>query len=84
MPSTRRRPARQGPRERAAPDSVSPMEPWLAARPPDEFGAKAPDAADVAGRDVWIVHPWSLGELPAALPEGTRVIGVFVDDFHRS
>ena len=79
-----RQPARQGPRERAAPDSVSPMEPSLSAMPPDMLGAKSPDAADVAGRDVWIVHPWSLGQLPAGLPEDTRVIGVVVDDFHRA
>ena len=79
-----RQPARQGPRERAAPVSVSSMEPLLGAKPPDMLGAKAPDAADVAGRDVWIIHPWSLGELPARLPEDTRVIGVVVDDFHRA
>jgi len=60
------------------------MEPALGAEPPDEFGSTAPDAAAVAGRDVWLVHPWSLGELPAALPAETLVIGVFVADFHRA
>jgi deoxyribodipyrimidine photo-lyase len=44
----------------------------------------APDAAAATGRDVWLVHPWSLGELPAALPVDTLVIGVFVADFHRT
>jgi len=29
----------------------------------------------VAGRDVWLVHPWSLGPLPTALPVDTVVIG---------
>ena len=79
-----RQPARQGPRERAAPASASPMEPSLGARPSGMLGTKAPDAADVAGRDVWIVHPWSLGQLPAGLPGDIRVIGVVVDDFHRA
>jgi deoxyribodipyrimidine photo-lyase len=44
----------------------------------------APDAAAVAGRDVWLVHPWSLGELPTSLPADTQVIGIFLADFHRA
>lgn len=28
----------------------------------------APQAADVAGRDVWLLHPWALGQPPADLP----------------
>ena len=64
-------------------DSPSAVEPRLTADPPDTLGLTAPDAADVAGHDVWLVHPWSLGELPAALPPDTQVIGVFVADFHR-
>ena len=80
-----REPARPGQRDHAANNSSIPrMEPPLGARPLDEVGSKCPDAAAVSGRDVWIVHPWSLGTLPAALPAGTRVIGVFVDDFHRA
>jgi deoxyribodipyrimidine photo-lyase len=59
-------------------------EPTLCAEPPEGLGSTAPDAAAVAGRDVWLVHPWSLGELPAALPADTLVIGVFVADFHRA
>jgi deoxyribodipyrimidine photo-lyase len=59
-------------------------EPRLHAEPPGDLGWIAPDAAAVEGRDVWLVHPWSLGELPAALPAGTLVIGVFVADFHRA
>ncbi len=80
-----RQPAPQGRRERAAPNgSAARNEPPLFARPPDALGLKAPDAAAaaVAGRDVWIVHPWSLGELPATLPADACVIGVFVADFH--
>jgi deoxyribodipyrimidine photo-lyase len=60
------------------------VEPRLHAEPPHELGLTAPDAAAVEGRDVWLVHPWSLGELPSALPADTLVIGVFVADFHRA
>ena len=59
-------------------------EPRLRAEPLDALGSVAPDAALVKGRDVWLVHPWSLGELPAALPADTLVIGVFVADFHHT
>ncbi len=65
-------------------DSPSLVEPRLAADPPDVLGLTAPDAAAVTGRDVWLVHPWSLGELPASLPADMQVIGVFVADFHRA
>ena len=65
-------------------DSPSLIEPRLTAEPPDQPGLTAPDAAAVDGRDVWLVHPWSLGELPTALPADTLVIGVFVADFHHA
>jgi deoxyribodipyrimidine photo-lyase len=68
----------------APPNSASLTEPHLGAEPPDALGSTAPDAAAVAGRDVWLVHPWSLGELPAGLPADTVVIGVFVADFHQA
>jgi len=64
--------------------SPSVDEPTLCAEPPEGLGSTAPDAAAVAGRDVWLVHPWSLGDLPAALPADTLVIGAFVADFHRA
>ena len=74
---------RQG--EHDAPSgSPARVEPLLGAEPPAELGSTAPDAAAVTGRDVWLVHPWSLGELPATLPADTVVIGIFVADFHRA
>ena len=80
-----RQPAPPGRGERRVlPGSPSLIEPRLTAEPPDEIGLTAPDAAAIAGRDVWLVHPWSLGELPASLPADTQVIGVFVADFHRA
>jgi len=78
-----REPARQRQRRPEAQDgSASRAEPPLFAAPPDYLGFEAPDAAAVAGRDVWLVHPWSLGALPATLPADTRVIGICVADFH--
>ncbi len=68
----------------APPCSASLLEPPLGAEPPVELGLTAPDAAAVAGRDVWLVHPWSLGPLPTSLPVDTVVIGVVVADFHRA
>jgi deoxyribodipyrimidine photo-lyase len=66
------------------PGSPSLLEPPLGAEPPVELGCAAPDAAAVAGRDVWLVHPWSLGPLPTALPVDTVAIGVFPADFHQA
>ncbi len=68
----------------APPGSPAPIEPRLGAEPPDDLGLTAPGAVAIAGRDVWLVHPWSLGELPAGLRAGTVVIGVLVADFHRA
>jgi deoxyribodipyrimidine photo-lyase len=80
-----RQPARHGRGEHRVPlDNPSLIEPRLTSEPPDELGLATPDAAAVAGRDVWLVHPWSLGELPAALPADTLVIGVFATDFHHA
>ena len=59
-------------------------EPALLAEPPSELGLTVPDAAAVTGRDVWLVHPWSLGELPPALPPDTVVIGLFLSHFHQA
>ena len=60
------------------------IEPRLGIEPPGELGLTAPQAAAATGSDIWLVHPWSLGELPAALPADTLVIGIFVADFHRA
>ena len=71
-----RQPARHGQDDqRVLAYSPSVVEPRLTTEPPVGLGLTAPDAATVAGRDVWLVHPWRLGELPGALPADTRVIG---------
>ena len=68
-----------------APSARPPQaEPHLCPAPPDTLGATAPEAAAVAGRDVWLMHPWNLGPPPTTLPADTLVIGVFVAGFHRA
>ena len=62
----------------------APIEPPLLAEPPPELGWTRPDAAAVAGREVWLVHPWNLGDLPSSLPANTVVVGIFLTDFHRA
>lgn len=65
-----------------------------ATSPPDTFhapppalapGFTEPDARRVAGRDVWLVHPWALhdpqGESGGPAPGAVR-LGVFLGDFH--
>jgi deoxyribodipyrimidine photo-lyase len=68
----------------AMPGSVARAEPGLRSAPPDALALTAPAAAAVTGRDVWLVHPWSLGERPAGLPADALVVGVFVADFHQA
>ena len=70
--------------EHDAPISGALIEPLLLAEPPSDLGWAQPDASAVAGRDVWLVHPWNLGDLPTSLPANTVVIGVFITDFHRA
>jgi deoxyribodipyrimidine photo-lyase len=74
------RPSRPGPGARL--DGAPTPEPLLLTEPPEDLGCAPPRAAGVAGRDVWLVHPWNLGTLPATLQAGTVVMGLFVADFH--
>ena len=59
------------------------IEPALVCDPPSPWHHTAPDASLVQGRDVWLVHPWSLGALPTDLPPDTLVVGITVSDFHK-
>ena len=58
------------------------IEPPLLAELPPGLGWTKPNAATAEGREVWLVHPWNLGELPSRLPSNTLVIGIFLTDFH--
>lgn len=79
----RRPPPAPRPAPGARLDCPETAEPWLHSNPPDDLRWTPPQAASVAGRDVWLVHSWSLGPLPVTLRADTVVIGVFVADFHR-
>jgi deoxyribodipyrimidine photo-lyase len=57
-------------------------EPALHNRPADISVFSEPDADVVAGRDVWLVHPWSLRAPPRDLPANTLLLGVLLTDFH--
>ena len=65
-------------------DDTALAAPPLRPGPPESLKLQAPDADDVRGRDVWLVHPWSLGVLPADLAPDALVLGLYVADFHRA
>jgi len=80
-----RTPARQEQRSSEAhPNNTALAAPPLRSYPPPDLELNAPDADDVRGRDVWLVHPWCLGALPADLPRDALVLGLYVADFHRA
>jgi deoxyribodipyrimidine photo-lyase len=37
---------------------------------------------DLSGRDVWLVHPWALGEPPPCVPSQALRLGITLTDFH--
>ena len=57
-------------------------ESMLYQRPPDASVFSIPDTDKVAGRDVWLVHPWSLRGPPRDLSPDTIIIGVCFAEFH--
>ena len=57
-------------------------EPPLLTVPPETLGFSAPDATAIAGRDVWLVHPWSLDEPPSDLPPDCVTVAVAIADWH--
>ncbi len=65
----------------AAPQGDGVEEPgsWSA---PQGCASTTPQAIDVAGRDVWLVHPWALGEPPADLPAGCLRVGWWPAEHH--
>jgi deoxyribodipyrimidine photo-lyase len=79
-----RQPVRHPRTEQVATTSGSNVEPLLLAEPPSDLGWAPPDATAVAGQEVWLVHPWNLGDLPTYLPANTMVVGLFITDFHRA
>lgn len=66
----------------SAPRTAPLAEPSTHAAPPPGAGILHPDASVIAGRDVWLVHPWALRAPPPDLPPDTLLIGVFIGEFH--
>jgi deoxyribodipyrimidine photo-lyase len=60
------------------------QEPLLGTTPPEDLSFCSPGQLDLKGRDVWLVHPWNLGDLPEHLPPGCVVVGLFLSDFHQA
>jgi deoxyribodipyrimidine photo-lyase len=54
-------------------------EPALSSTP---SASAAPQTANVSGRDVWLVHPWALGEPPADLPTDPVCVGLWLAEHH--
>jgi deoxyribodipyrimidine photo-lyase len=79
-----RQPIRRSRTEHDVPNQGALIEPSLSAEPPIDLGWAQPDAAAVAGREVWLVHPWNLDDLPTSLSANTVVVGVLITDFHRA
>ena len=63
--------------------SNSIQEPELMTEPPANLNISKPNASKAQGRDVWLIHPWSLGDLPSDLAKDTLVIGIYLSEFHR-
>ena len=49
-------------------------EPLVYSAPPEHLGFTAPRADCVAGRQVWLVHPWALADVPADVPSDAVVV----------
>ena len=76
--------ARQAkPVSKLAANQLALEEPALTTSPPDDLKVEKPNLDRVQGREVFLVHPWSFGDLPNDLSEDTLVIGIYVSDFHR-
>ncbi len=79
-----RSPVAYGP-ERPSTGPAEPVdEPDLLHGPTPELGFAPPCADMVAGRDVWLLHPWALRPPPADLPAGTVVVGLCLQHWHQA
>ncbi|NDY92700.1 FAD-binding domain-containing protein [Ideonella livida] len=65
-------------------DADPPGEPpcWPAPPPGAPLRLTPADPQAVAGREVWLVHAWALGEPPPGCPVGALVLPVGVADWH--
>lgn len=61
------------------------LEPILQAQPPVDLGLAKPASLEpehFAGREVWLVHPWSLRVPPASLGPDAVVLGIYLQEYH--
>lgn len=58
-------------------------EPALFTAPPAHLGLTAPQPHALVGKDVWLVHPWSLGQRPPGVPADALCIAIAVAECHR-
>jgi deoxyribodipyrimidine photo-lyase len=68
-------------------DAIAITEPALLTTPPAGLGLKTCDELDLAalaGRAVWLVHPWALRAPPVDLPLDAVIVGVYLGDYHAS
>jgi deoxyribodipyrimidine photo-lyase len=49
---------------------------------PQDAEWSAPDSSIVAGRAVWLLHPWSLGSVPHEVDTDALLIGVGFEELH--
>jgi deoxyribodipyrimidine photo-lyase len=59
-------------------------QPPLFSQPPLHLKLQAPNSNTVGGRDVCLIHPWSLGELPKQFGADTVFVGVYMADLYRN
>ena len=62
-------------------------EPVVSTTPPNDLSWCEPTAADlelIAGRDVWLVHPWALRQPPSGLTDNSVIIGVYLREHHET
>ena len=68
----------------ATPQGAGIDEPPRYATPPPDMQASAWDDEFAHGRDVWLMHPWSLRAPPDDLPAHALCIGITLDEFHQA
>ena len=64
------------------PSSPCTPEPALYPTPPEGIGWAAAEPGTLDGKDIWLIHPWSLAGPPATVPHGTEVIGIALAESH--
>lgn len=68
----------------AAVDRISWNEPHISDQPLQGHAVTAPDPQLIAGKMVWLVHPWHLADLPQDIPADIVPVGVFWKEFHQA